>query len=218
VGDGGIDATLALPVPLVEVDAGAWRAQVGLSAALFLGFQPDGDLTFDFETFDGWFSLPIDVANGPWSARLEWSHLSAHYGDGVRDDSVRPGNFDPYSREYARLWGARTIGPARVYASGWALLHTLPEAAPFGVSAGAEIAGPWTLAPYAALDVESAQESAWEPAVAGQIGARLVAKTHRLRLGVAGRTGPEDTGKLKPGEERWLGVVLSYDRVERGAL
>jgi hypothetical protein len=216
LGDGGIDATLALPVPLVELHTGEWRAQVGLAAALFLGFEGDGPLTFDFETFDGWFALPIDVASGPWSARLEWAHLSAHYGDGVRDDAVRPDNFDSYSREYVRLHGARTIGPARVYGSAWALLHELPVAAPFGFSAGAEVEGPWRLAPYAAVDLHVAQEDAWEPAFAGQVGARLVAKTHRLRLGVAGRTGPEDTGKRKPADERWLGIVLAYDRVGAG--
>ncbi|MDP2308310.1 MAG: DUF1207 domain-containing protein [Pseudomonadota bacterium] len=208
-----IDATLALPVPLVELVRGDVHVQVGLATALFLGFVGDGPLVFDFETFDGWFALPIDLAVGPWSARLEWAHLSAHYGDGVRDNAARPGNFDPYSREWARLWGARTLGPARVYASAWALLHALPASEPFGFSGGAEIEGPWPLAPYAAVDLRIAQEDAWSPAVSGQAGGRLVMGTHRLRLGASARVGPEDTGKLRPGEEAWVGVTLSYDRV-----
>lgn len=218
VGTPGVDATLALPVPLVafdpaDPDGGGWRVQVGLATALFLGFAGDGPLVFDFETFDGWFALPVDVAVGPWSARLEWAHLSAHYGDGVRDNGFRPGNFDPYSREWVRLWGARTVGPARVYASAWALIHALPVAAPFGVSGGAEVEGPWPLAPYAAVDLRVAQEDAWEPALGGQLGGRLVSGANRLRLGVAARVGREDTGKLRPGGEAWLGVTLSYDRL-----
>jgi hypothetical protein len=213
LGTPGIDATLALPVPIVEVVHGDLHVQLGLSAALFLGFVGDGPLVFDFETFDGWFALPLDVAVGPWSARLEWAHLSAHYGDGVRDNAARPGNFDPYSREWVRLWGARAVGPARVYASAWAVLHALPATTPFGVSAGAEVEGPWPLAPYAAVDLRLAQEDVWVPALGGQLGGRLVTGTHRLRLGISARVGPEDTGKLRPGDEAWAGVTLSYDRV-----
>ncbi|MFN7147699.1 MAG: hypothetical protein ACK4YP_28275 [Myxococcota bacterium] len=216
-GGPGIDATLALPVPLVEAAWGDTRLQVGLAAALFLGFVGDGALVFDFETFDGWFALPVDLAVGPWTARLEWAHLSAHYGDGVRDNSARPGNFDPWSREWVRLWGARDLtgawGGARLYASAWALLHALPAADPFGASGGAELEGPWPLAPYVAVDLRVAQEDGWAPAVGGQLGARMRAGTHRMRLGLSGRVGPEDTGKLRPGTEAWLGVTLAYDRV-----
>jgi hypothetical protein len=215
LGGSGIDATVALSVPLVEVAWGDTRLQVGLSTALFLGFVADGPLIFDYETFDGWFALPVDLAVGPWSARLEWAHLSAHYGDGVRDNAVLPSNFDAYSREWVRVWGARTLGPARAYVSAWALLHTLPAAAPFGVSAGLEAEGPWSLAPYGAVDVRLAQEDAWSPAVSGQLGARLLARTHRMRLGAAARYGPDDTGKLRPATEAWVGVVLSYDRVAK---
>lgn len=217
LGEGaGIDATLGLPVSLVELALGETRLHVGLAAAIFVGFVGDGVLIFDFETFDGWFALPIDLAVGPWSARLEWAHLSAHYGDGVRDNAVLPSNFEAYSREWARLWGARTLGPARVYASVWALVHTLPEADPFGVSGGVEVEGPWRFAPYAAVDVRSAQEDGWTPAWGGQLGGRMVSGTHRLRLGLAGRYGPEDTGKLRPASEAWLGITLAYDRVEAG--
>lgn len=212
VGGTAIDATLGLPVPFVELEAGELRAQVGLATALFLGFEADGELTFDFETFDGWFALPIDVASGPWSGRLEWAHLSAHWGDGVRDDGIRP-NLDTYSREWVRLWGARTLGPARAYVSAQALLHSLPASDPFAFSGGLEVEGPWKVAPYAAVDVRLAQEDAWAPAVGGAAGARVVSGTHRLRLGLLARTGPEDTGKRRPGTESWLGIALTYDRV-----
>jgi hypothetical protein len=207
-----IDATLALPVPFVELRWGETRAQVGLATALFLGFEADGELTFDFETFDGWFALPIDVASGPWSGRLEWAHLSAHWGDGVRDDGIRP-NLDTYSREWVRLWGARTVGPARFYASGQALLHALPATEPFAASVGGEVEGPWRVAPYAAVDLRVAQEDGWNPAFGAAAGVRLQSGTHRLRLGLMARIGPEDTGKRRPGDEAWLGIALAYDRV-----
>jgi hypothetical protein len=208
---GGIDASIAQSVAFVEARGEGWRAQVGLGAGLFLGFVADGELVFDFETFDGHFLLPVDVAAGPWSARLEWGHASAHYGDGVRDNSDRPGNFDPWSREWVALRGARAIGPARVYLAGKALVHALPEAAPFAVQGGAEATGPWDVAPYAAVDVLVAQEDAWAPAIAGQAGVALSAGPHRLRVAAWARTGPEDTGKLKPSTERWVGGMVGFD-------
>lgn len=212
VGGPGIDAVVALPLPLVEAHGADLRLQLGLSSAVFLGFAAEGDLVFDFETFDGWFALPVDLAVGKWAARLELAHLSAHHGDGVRDNSARPGNFDPYSREWVRLWGARTLGPARVYASAWALVHSLPSAAPFGASIGADVEGPWRVAPYGGIDLQAAQEYGWRPAVGGTVGARLLAASGALKLGFSARYGPEDTGKLAPSDEAWLSVVLAYER------
>lgn len=207
----GIDATIAQRFGLVGAAGDGWDAQLGVTAALFLGFQSDGQLIFDFQTFDGWFALPLDVRSGAWSARLEWAHVSAHYGDGVRDDSARPGNFDPWSREYARLHVARELGPARVYASARAVVHATPPVDPFGLGVGAEVHAPWRLSPYAAVDLQVAQESAWAPALSAQAGAGLAVGGHRLRLAVAGRTGPEDTGKLQPGDERWIGLLFGFD-------
>lgn len=206
-----IDATLAQTFPLVAARTDTVEARLSVGAALFLGFENDGPLIFDFQTFDGWFALPLDVRAGPWSARLEWAHVSAHYGDGVRDDSARPGNFDPWSREYWRLHGARTVGPARVYASVSAVTHAEPATEPFGCGVGAEVAARGELAPYAAVDLQVAQEHAWAPAIEGQAGGWWTTGPYRLRLAVAGRTGPEDTGKLQPGEERWIGLLFGFD-------
>ncbi|MFZ5482265.1 MAG: DUF1207 domain-containing protein [Myxococcota bacterium] len=213
---GGIDAAIAQSVAFGEARGEGWRAQVGLGAALFMGFRADGELTFDFETFDGHFVLPVDLVAGDWSARLEAGHASAHYGDGVRDNGDRPGNFDPWSREWLALRGARAIGPARVYAGARVLLHALPEAEPLAGQLGAEIVGPWDVAPFAAVDLQVAQEDAWAPALAGQAGVTIAAGPHELRVAAWGRTGPEDTGKLKPGTERWVGLVVGFDLFERG--
>lgn len=207
----GIDAAIAQTFPLAGAAGDGWEARASVSAALFMGFQNDGPLIFDFQTFDGWFALPVDVAVGAWSARLEWAHVSAHYGDGVRDDARRPGNFDPWSREYARLAVARTLGPARLYASARAVVHATPEVAPFGAGVGGEVAGPWRVAPYAAVDLQVSQESGWAPAVEAQAGAWWETGPHRLRLALVARTGPEDTGKLQPADERWVGMLFGFD-------
>lgn len=207
----GIDATVAARFPLVEADAGPVRAQFGVSAGLFLGFQPDGPLVFDFQTFDGLFLFPLDVQAGPWSARLAWAHLSAHYGDGVRDDGAPPTNIGAYSREWAALTVVRQLGPARVYAGGRALLHAIPEEDPLALQVGAEAEGPWRLAPYAAVDLQLAQETDGTAELSGQLGLRLREGPWRLRLAAAARTGPDDTGKSRPAPEQWAGVVFGFD-------
>ena len=207
----GIDAAVAARFPLVELDAGAVRAQFGVSAGLFLGFQPDGPLVFDFETFDGLFLFPLDVQAGPWSARLTWAHLSAHYGDGVRDDGALPTNIGAYSREWAALTVVRQLGPARVYVGGRALLHVIPEEKPLAMQVGAEVEGPWRVSPYAAVDLQVTQEADGAPELCGQLGARLRTGAWRLRVAAAMRTGPDDTGKNRPAREQWVGVLFGFE-------
>jgi hypothetical protein len=207
----GIDTAVAARFPLVELDGGGVRAQLGVSAGLFMGFQPDGPLVFDFQTFDGLFAFPLDVEAGPWSARLAWAHLSAHYGDGVRDDGARPTNTDAYSREWIALTVARRVGPARFYAGGRALVHALPEAEPLAGQVGAEVEGPWRVAPYAAVDLQVATETGGLPELSAQLGARVVTGPWRLRVAAAARTGPDDTGKSRPAMERWVGVIFGFD-------
>ena len=207
-----VDATLGADFPLVEAQLGAHRLDFGIEASGAMGFQPAGELTFQLETFDGTFGFPVAVRHGPWSVRAELAHTSAHFADGVRDDGALPASSDGYSREWFRLLGSREIGPARVYAGGRALIHDQRGAEPLGVQAGAEVFGPWKLAPFAAVDLQIAAESDWAPAVSGQVGGALNLRgARRLRIAMAGRYGPEDTGKLTGAHEAWLGVTFGFD-------
>ncbi|GDX79945.1 hypothetical protein LBMAG42_17560 [Deltaproteobacteria bacterium] len=213
----GVDATIGADFPIVGVRAGKLRFGFGITAQGNMGFEPNDDLRFDLETFDGTFAFPLDARFGPWSARLDLAHTSAHFADGVRDNAALPASPDGYSREWIRLLASRELGPARLYAGGRALLHDTRGAEPFGVQVGGELSPAWAIAPYLAADVQLADEANWEPALSAQLGvwARPTPGT-RARLAVTGRYGPEDTGKLTGQKEAWIGVLFGFDRT--GAL
>ena len=132
----GVDATIGADFPMVALSTGKLRLGLGISAQGNMGFEPNDDLRFDLETFDGTFAFPLDARLGPWSARLDLAHTSAHFADGVRDNAALPGPSDGYSREWVRLLASRELGPARLYVGGRTLLHDTREAAPWAVQAG----------------------------------------------------------------------------------
>lgn len=207
----GVDAALGASFPLVATGADPVALQFGIDAAGFMGFDPDGELTFDLETFDGLFAFPLSARRGPWAARLEWAHVSAHFADGVRDDGALPGSGDQYSREWIRLLGSRALGPVRLYAGGRALLHDARDSEPWSFQGGVEVFGPWTAQPYVAVDVQVAQEFGWVPAVGGQLGAALPGEAARLRVAMVLRHGPDDTGKLDGRPESYVGLGFGFD-------
>ncbi len=215
-----IDAALAADFPVLSLQTGGWELQAGLLAGAFMQFGAGGELTFDLQTFDGQFGLPVDARSGPWSARVQWVHVSAHYGDGIRKSGAAPENLNAYSREYVSLLGSRDlviprVVSARAYLGAHALIHSLPEAPPLAVQVGGEVFGPWQIAPYLAVDLHLAQEHTWAPAMSGQLGLAASAGPRRFRLGLAARTGPDDTGKTAGTPERWIGVLFGFDHTGR---
>jgi len=207
-----IDVGLAADFPLVRWSPGETELTLGLAAGTWMRFGAGGELTFDLLTFDGLFALPLDLRSGRWAGRLQWAHVSAHWGDGVRKADEKPTNLDPWSREYLQVQGGPRLGPVRLYAGARALVHSLPGAPPLAFQAGGEVWGRWTTAPYLAADVQFAQEFGWAPALAGQLGVSWARGPSRLRVALAGRVGPEDTGKLAGAREATLGLLVGFDR------
>lgn len=211
-----VDATLAADFPVVAWRTASTSLSFGVEAAGRMGFYPEPSLRFNLETFDGTFGFPVSFTAGAWSARLDVAHTSAHYADGAAiPDGVVPDQV-AFSREWVRLLGSRALGPARLYAGLRALVHDVRDAPPWMVQVGGELAGPWSVAPFVAVDLQLAQEAAWEPAFAGQAGVRVVTDGgQRLRVALAGRVGPEDTGRLTGQHEAWIGATIGFDRTGR---
>lgn len=207
-----IDANLGADFPLVQLDAGPVHAGLGVAAAGSMGFQPNGSLTFELQTFDGTFAFPLDAAWGPLRARLQWAHTSAHFADGVRNDPEHIGTRATFSREWLQLQVAGLVGPVIVYGGGRAILHAEDDVSPLGGQLGAEVYGPWVVAPYAAADLQLYGEQAWQPRVAGQVGAAVRVGHNRFRLAFVARTGAQDTGQLYAEDKQYLGMVFGFDR------
>lgn len=211
-----VDATLGADFPILALSTPRGAFGFGVTAQGNLGFQPNEDLRFDLETFDGTFGFPVDARVGPWSARLELAHTSAHFADGVRTDGERPGPTEGYSREWARLQVSGETGFARGYVGGGVLLHDTRNAPPLGVQVGGEIAPNWPVAPYLAVDVQMAAADAWAPACGAQVGVWAHPnRGSRARIALSGRYGPEDTGKLSGEHEAWVGILFGFDRTGR---
>lgn len=215
-----IDAALGADFPIVGASFGEVELQVGLLAATFMAFGAGGELTFDLITFDGRFGLPLDLRAGPWSARVEWVHVSAHYGDGVRSQGELPQNLNAYSREFMNVYGSRDftvpdVLEARLLLGGHALLHAEPEAAPWAIQVAGEVRGPWAITPYLAADLQAAQEHNFRPALAVQAGMEAASGPRRFRLAFAARLGPDEAGKTAGEEDRWVGLIFGFDATGR---
>ncbi len=206
-----IDATLAAELRLLEARQEDWTFQVALTASAHMGFEADAQLTFGLRTFDGWFALPFDIARGPWSARVGWVHVSAHYADGIRNASELPEERGSYSREAIVALLSRTIGVGRVYGGGHFNIHTVHQEAPWMVQLGTEVEGPGRRAPYGAVDLKFHQEHSWEPTLSGQVGLRSVGDAGRFRFAAVVYAGKDDTGKYLGLDERYMGLMMGFD-------
>lgn len=206
-----IDANMGAALPLLAATRGAWDLQLSVAASIHMGFEADGQLTFGLRTFDGWFAFPLDLRQGPWSARLSWVHVSAHYADGIRSADLLPSERGSYSREALTALVSREIGLGRVYGGGQANYHTVHDEAPLMVQLGTEVQTGARRGPYGAFDLKFHQEHGWEPTLAAQVGVYALGDGGRFRLAATAYAGKDDTGKYLGEDERYVGLVLGFD-------
>ena len=211
-----IDATIAGEIRFGELSVAGWQIQPLISAATFLGFRSEQELTFDLLTFDGYFGFPVDIRRDIWAARFQWAHVSAHTADGMRkaqpDPPVPEG---AWSREYWQLQGGPEFDWWRVYGGVMMVTHSIHDSGRWDLQVGGSVEGPWTVAPYAAFDLKTQQTFDWAVTVNSQVGARFDGERQRIRLGLSYYAGLEDTGKLESREERYLGLLMGLDTIGR---
>ncbi|MDP6931761.1 MAG: hypothetical protein QGG40_02550 [Myxococcota bacterium] len=210
----GIEAALGGDMALLggELANGVeWRT--GLRAGSFMGFHPGDSLTFHLETFDGLFGVPLEVGWKGVELELTWSHVSAHFADGLRAQGERPPeDSEPYSLEWIELglgYGAEWFRP---YAAVRSTVHTVSG------ETGSELRGGWTalgrgsLAPYHAFDVHGALQGDEIATVATQAGIRWSTRNGpSMRGGVTAHRGLDEAGKRAESREQYVGVLLAWD-------
>jgi hypothetical protein len=206
-----IAVTLGESFGIYRLDAGSFGFQGNLGAGLFVGFTPGGEMTFDMLTADGVVRLSVAGAHGPYRVMAEWSHLSAHFADGLRSQEDRPLHPCAFSRESLRLLGAWTDGRIAPYAGFTELLHAIPEAERPGFQLG------WSSQPrrhaglYHAFDLKTQAELDWKPSLSAQVGL-LFRPTPGpgFRVGLSAFAGPDDTGQLWGQDERYIGGLIGF--------
>lgn len=210
-GNTRLDAAIADRRGLFRLDLPQGTLQLDLAAALYLGFDPGGELTFGITTVDGLVRLPLALRWRELGATLEWAHISAHFADGVRtleDPLPDPG---VYSREYLRLVAGWEHPLFQPYVGARQLIHVLPDAPAPGVQAGWSAWGPWAVSPYQATDLQWAAEHGWRTAASGHLGLALRGQEgYRILVAGVGRRGPDDTGKRMGADETYVGLLLGF--------
>lgn len=219
-GSPAIDGSIGADFPILELDIPTTtiapiQLQAGVLAASFMGFSAGGELTFDLITFDGLFAFPLDIKWGDWSARLQWAHLSAHWGDGVRKLGALPTQVLTWSREFVVFQLRRDLGPVHPYIGLRYVTHSPNMPPPLALQAGTEAVAPWKIAPCGALDLQMAAEYDWQPAWVLQAGGCFQGENERFRLEAVVKRGPDDTGKMDGLEEDYIGLTFGFDRTGR---
>ena len=205
--DGEIDAALGHVVPLVQY-SGPVRVQAGLLFGTWLRFEPSGPGTFDLNTFDGSFGVPVDLEIDELSLRVAWRHTSAHVADGLDRPSIT------FSREELLALARYDLGLVSVYGGGSWMWKSAPELPRLGAQAGLEGQGQWW---FAALDLQLRAEDDWAPGISAFAGARIQrARGPVLRLGPCASWGADRRGQFPEGRDEHLGLRLDLDLLPRG--
>jgi len=208
-----LEATLADGFVAFRYDADAWAVQIGLASGGYLSFDPKGSMTFALVTFDGLVSLPITFTHGDLAHTVDWTHVSAHYADGIRG-VLGYGEIDTgtYSREHLRWTTAFQAGRWTPYLGARVLIHSIPEVAPLGFQAGLQWDGRADLPLFAAVDGRAAAEHGWRARLRGQVGARFEGPRDRgVQLGLECARGPDEKGKWEGREDPYCGVFLALE-------
>lgn len=134
--------------PHIE-DTDGWWFHLGFEGAGYFSMRRE-DSRFPLETVDGLVGLYVDGARGPWQTQLRYTHISAHFADGL---ALQPSLF---SRETLILRGAYVPRPnVQIYAGVHALVHTIPTVPAMAVQVGGAYfldVGLQRLAPFTAID------------------------------------------------------------------
>ncbi len=204
--DGQIDAALGQVVPLVQY-SGPARVQAGLLFGTWLRFEQAGPGTFNLNTFDGSFGVPVDVELEHLAIRVAWRHTSAHIADGLDRPTIT------WSREEALVQARTELGPVQLYGGASWLLRSTPELPRLGLQLGLESEGPWW---FASADLQLRTEDEGSPGAAAFAGLRVQRNRGPvLRLGPCAAWGPDRRGQYPNTDDPYVGLRLDLDLLPR---
>jgi len=187
------------------------RVQAGIFAAVYMGFDPGGELTFNLVTFDGRFGVPVDITVGRLGLRTAWVHQSGHYADGVRLQDDRPeGDVpEPHSREWLEIHGHWDVDWISPYLGVGHVVHAVDGGHGQRLMMGFNGDTKGATGLYWSADLQADAERDWSPRVAAQAGV-YARQTGLLQLGLVAVHGPEDAGQKWDECEQYVGVNAGF--------
>jgi hypothetical protein len=207
----GLEAALGEELVLLGLDLpNGLHLRQGLEAAAFMSFEPEDELTFSLLTFDGIFGLPVDIQWRDWQLRMEWTHLSAHFADGIRkgDEFPEAEQTGSFSREWVGLSLGYEIAWFRPYLGSRWIIHSADQ----GNGAALQLGTVWNSRSspgvYGGIDLQSRAELDWALTGAMEIGIQWFGQGGGLQLGLCGYSGMDDAGKRLGQSEQYLGLAL----------
>ena len=197
--------------------------QFGLEGAVFAQFDLNTE-SYDLINADYVFGLPMTYRYGAFSGRARVYHQSSHLGDEFVLRSRIPR--ENFSFEAAEVILSYDVGPARAYAGGEYLLHSIPnDMENWVLHGGLELRqknGSFRLGDFAtarlvaAGDVKSVEDLDWDLAVSAVAGfefSRPRESEHAMRRwSVLGHyyDGPSPYGQFFHSEVTYYGVGLHF--------
>jgi hypothetical protein len=175
VGSANFGETFAL-LEGAAPSGGRWQA--GIQAGVFSIFDLEAE-SLDLVNADYLVALFGSYRRGRFSALGRFLHQSSHLGDEflLRDRAADRVNLSYEAID--ALLSFDVTSYLRVYGGGGGLVHRSPSSLdPFFAQGGAELVSPWTLLrghvrPLAAVDVQTRQESDWNPDLSVRAGVQL---------------------------------------------
>lgn len=182
-GNNRVNGIIGHYISLVEVvpdsEAEPWKLHFGLEArAAFTMRQQDS--RFPLETVDGLIGLYSEWAEGPWAVQFRYTHISAHFADGL------PMAQTPYSREFLSLRAAYSPQETtQLYAGINGIVNTVPKVPGWGWQLGAvhflDLGPSRSMIPFAAFDLRGKEESRYDPSLSLQLGLAITRPPERYR-------------------------------------
>ncbi|HEX7048669.1 MAG TPA: DUF1207 domain-containing protein [Longimicrobiales bacterium] len=218
-----LGGTVTLWQPAAWPDGGL---TIGAQAGVFARFRIE-EPSRDYAISDWLVALPIEVADGPLSARLRILHRSSHLGDELLLDA-RTYRIEFGHEAVDLLVAHRILGSGRIYGGGSFIFRSNTESEPllrlrgldihdnFAIQAGAD--GSWyrwagdRIGVMAGLDWQRAQRTGWRDQFSAAAGVAAHGAGGGLRLLFRFFTGVSPVGEFFLTDERYYALELAVWR------
>jgi hypothetical protein len=212
---GAANLGAVLPIYGFEALGGPW--QIGIQAGVFSIFDLEAE-SLDLINADYFVALPLSARYDQFSAQVRLFHQSSHLGDEYILRAI-PERINLSYEGLDLLLSLDLFDSVRVYGGGGGLFHTDPDdLEEWRAQGGIELSSPGPvltdqLFPLAALDVQAAEETGWDPDYSVRAGLELrneLLAGRRLQLMLEYFNGNSPNGQFFERKIEYVGTGIHF--------